>query len=120
MHISLFQDSEETVHSAEINDTFFEQAACFHGDEAIFFFEKKNQNDRLKKASFSIFHGLVILSHPFFFSKKKKLLHLNENKQPVHVTYHLFLQYGWFLQNLGKDFIGTNMHMTVEAKTVSV
>ena len=25
----------------------------------------------------------------------------------------LFLQYGWFLQNLGKDFIRTNMHMTV-------
>ena len=24
-----------------------------------------------------------------------------------------FLHYGWFLQNLGKDFIQTNMHMTV-------
>ena len=27
--------------------------------------------------------------------------------------YHLFLHYGWFLQNLGKDFIRTNMHTTV-------
>ena len=27
--------------------------------------------------------------------------------------YHLFLQYGWFLQNNGKDFIRTNMHTTV-------
>jgi hypothetical protein len=33
----------------------------------------------------------------FFF-----LLHLNEDKQPVHMRYHLFLHYGWFLQNLGK------------------
>jgi hypothetical protein len=29
------------------------------------------------------------------------------------MRYHLFLQYGWFLQNLGKDFIPTNMHTTV-------
>jgi hypothetical protein len=32
-------------------------------------------------------------------------LHSNENKQPVHMRYHLFMHYGWFLQNLGKDFI---------------
>ena len=31
----------------------------------------------------------------------------------VHMRYHLFLQHGWFLQNLGKDFIPTNMHTTV-------
>ena len=49
----------------------------------------------------------------FFFKKKKKLHHLNENKQPVHMRYHLFLHYEWFLQNLGKDFIRTNMHTTV-------
>ena len=48
-----------------------------------------------------------------FFFQKKKLLHLNENKQPVHMRYHLFLHYGWFLQNFGKDFIRTNMHTTV-------
>ena len=41
------------------------------------------------------------------------LFHLNENKQPVHMRYHLFLRYGWFLQNLAKDFIPTNMHTTV-------
>ena len=41
-----------------------------------------------------------------FFSEKEK-------KQPVHMRYDLFLQYGWFLQNLGKDFIWTNMHTTV-------
>ena len=29
------------------------------------------------------------------------------------MRYHLYLQYGWFLQNLGKDFIPTNMHTTV-------
>ena len=44
----------------------------------------------------------------FFFKQKKIfLLHLNENK---HVRYHLILQYGWFLQNLGKCFFSTNMH----------
>ena len=53
----------------------------------------------------------------YFFSKKQNiLLHLNENKQPVHMRYYLFLQYGWFLQNLGKDFIRTNMHTTVGGK----
>ena len=26
------------------------------------------------------------------------------------MRYHLFLQYGWFIQNLGKDFIRTNIH----------
>ena len=26
---------------------------------------------------------------------------------------HLILYYGWFLQNLRKDFIRTNMHTTV-------
>ena len=49
----------------------------------------------------------------FFFKKNFFLLHLDENKQAVHMRYHLFLQYGWFLQNLGKDFIQTNMHTTV-------
>ena len=58
------------------------------------------------------------LSRPFwifFFKKEKKkfLLHLNEKTNGFHMRYHLFLQYGWFLQNLVKDFIPTNMHTTV-------
>jgi hypothetical protein len=32
------------------------------------------------------------------------------------MRYHFFLQYGWFLQNLGKDFIPTNMHTTVTSR----
>ena len=28
--LSLFQDSEETIHIAEINDTSYERAVCFH------------------------------------------------------------------------------------------
>ena len=40
--------SEETINSAEKNDTSFERAACFLWDEA-----KKNQNGKLKKNSFS-------------------------------------------------------------------
>ena len=35
-----------------------------------------------------------------------------------HMRYHLFLHYGWFLQNLGKDFIRTNMHTTVYSRTL--
>ena len=31
----------------------------------------------------------------------------------IYMRYHLFMQYGWFLQNLGKDYIRTNMHTTV-------
>ena len=37
----------------------------------------------------------------------------NENNLGFHMRYHFFLHYGWFLQNLGKDFIRTNMHTTV-------
>ena len=29
------------------------------------------------------------------------------------MRYHLFLHYGWFVQNLGKEFIQTNYHTTV-------
>ena len=57
------------------------------------------------------------LSWPFwfsFFKKRRILLHLNRNKQPVDMRYQLFLHYVWFLQNLGKDFIPTNMHTTVD------
>ena len=41
------------------------------------------------------------------------LIFPNENQLGFHMRYHLFLHYGWFLQNLGKDFIRTNMHTTV-------
>ena len=32
------------------------------------------------------------------------------------MRYHLFLHYGWFFQNLEKDFIRTDMHMTLTYK----
>ena len=35
-----------------------------------------------------------------------------------HMRYHFFLYYEWFLENLRKDFIRTNMHTTVGAKLV--
>ena len=44
---------------------------------------------------------------------KKKLFCINEITKGFHMRYHSFLHYGWFLQNLGKDFIPTNMHTTV-------
>ena len=49
----------------------------------------------------------------YFLSPQLHYFLLNENKQPVHMRDHLFLQYQWFLQNIGKDFIRTNMHTEV-------
>ena len=48
-----------------------------------------------------------------FFSKKKEIALCQENRQPVHMRYHFFLHYGWFLQNLQKEAVQTNMHTTV-------
>ena len=57
------------------------------------------------------------LSRPFWISKWPTqnffLLLLNKNKQLLHMRYHLFLKYGWFSQNLGKEAVWTNMHTTV-------
>ena len=44
---------------------------------------------------------------------QKKCFFINEKTKGFHMRYHSFLHYGWFLQNLGKDFIPTNMHTTV-------
>ena len=72
------------------------------------------QNGQLKKASFSSSANsqYFLMKKSWIAYKKNKLPHLNENKQPIHMRYHLFLHYGWFLHNLGKDFIRTNMHTT--------
>ena len=53
------------------------------------------------------------VGHFEFVIWKNKLLYPNEKKNPIHIRSRLFLQYGWFPQNLGKDFIKTNMHTTV-------
>jgi hypothetical protein len=37
----------------------------------------------------------------------------SENQLGFHMRHYLFMQYGWFLQNLEEDFIQTNMHTTV-------
>ena len=42
-----------------------------------------------------------------------KCLFPNKNQLCFHMRYHLFLHYGWFLQNLEKDFIPTLLHTTV-------
>ena len=41
------------------------------------------------------------------------MLYLKENKQPLHMRYHFFQHYGWFLQNLRKEAVRTNMHTIV-------
>ena len=51
----------------------------------------------------------------FFFSKNKFfLLHLIKKSKGFHMRCHFFLYCGWFLQNLRKDFIRTNMQTTVD------
>ena len=53
------------------------------------------------------------------FSKKNFVdFFPNENQLGFHMRYHLFLHYGWFLQNLKKDFIRTNMNTAVVMLTV--
>jgi hypothetical protein len=44
----------------------------------------------------------------------------NGNQLGFHMRCHLFLHYGGFLQNLGKDFIQTNMHTTVHLSKLFV
>ena len=39
------------------------------------------------------------------FFKKFVLFIPNENQLGFHMRYHLFLHFGWFFQNLEKDFI---------------
>ena len=65
----------------------------------------------------SNFHGLVLGLVELVDAKGigvaqliwSSLLHLKENKQVVHMKYNFFLNYGWFLQNLGEEAVRTNM-----------
>ena len=47
------------------------------------------------------------------FQKKNSLFFINEKTKGFHMRYHSFLHYGWFLQTLEIDFIGTNVPTTV-------
>ena len=48
------------------------------------------------------------LSRPFWNLKWSTQKNLG-----FHMRYHFFLHYGRFLQNLGKEYVRTNMHRTV-------
>ena len=57
------------------------------------------------------------LGQPFWFlfsQKKKYFWFFFPNQKQLGGLYHSFLNYGWFLQNLGKDFIPSIMHMTTQ------
>ena len=54
---------------------------------------------------------IAALDFGFWLLGLKK--NLNENQLGFYIRYRLFLHYGWFLQNLEKGFIRTNMHTTV-------
>ena len=55
-----------------------------------------------------------------FKKKSFVLLYLTKKTKGFHVSHHFFLYYGWFLQNLRKNFIRTNMHTTVKANKVEI
>jgi hypothetical protein len=61
---------------------------------------KSNENWRSWKMRF--FEAAIL---NYFFQKKKKNCVISN-----HMRYHFFLHYGWFLQNLGKEAVRTNMH----------
>ena len=67
------------------------------------------ENDLLFRFWFLVF-GYWVVQKKFF------LFFLNEKTKGFHMRQHLFLHYGWFLQNLEKGFIRTNMHTTVHYK----
>ena len=67
--MGLFQDSEETIHIAEIVHTSYERAACFHWDEAK---RKKNASSQWKQAARSFISALWMVS-----SESWKRLHPN-------------------------------------------
>ena len=73
---------------------------------------KKNFKKKWKLAELE---NELFFSWPFwFFFQKKFLFCFFLMKQPwLSYEVSFFLHYVWFLQNLGKDFIRTNMHTTV-------
>ena len=88
-----------------------------------FFFQKKNffcliltkaRNFRKKKywEVVELENNVFWVGHFDFFFQKKMFISMKINFV-FHMRYHLFLHYGWFLQNLVKDFIRTIMHTTV-------
>ena len=62
--VSLFQVAEETIYSAEINDTSYESHADFHWEKTKenFLFEKpNNQKPKTKKCHFPIVINLWMI-----------------------------------------------------------
>ena len=59
--------------------------------------------------------GLLRIYELYWVFQKKSFFP-NENQLGFHMRFHLFLHYKWFLQNLRKYFIRTNMNTTVPTK----
>ena len=70
-------------------------------------FEKNIENWRSWKMKFCFVFCY------FVFKKKYIFVFLNKNYHGFHMSWCLFLHYGWFLQNLEKGCTRTNMHTTV-------
>ena len=148
MEWSLFLESEETIHNAEINDTSYEPPSCFSlgknnqklkikikmadskkiitsSDNSQYFFMNIScigpwviRIDWLMQRALmwlNLYGNDLSLSRTFWFFFKFFFIIFfpMKNNLAVHIRYYLFLHYGWFLQNLGEDFIPSIMHMTV-------
>ena len=80
-------------------------------DQFLKFSRKNIENWQSWKMRF--FFGFWLLGFPNNFFT-------NENQLGFHMRYQLILHYGSFIQNLGKDFIRTNMHTTVSIGSFTI
>ena len=123
---SIFQDSEETIHSKEknIHISHVKAKVVFIGKkQKQKFYNRSNTNalriNQFYKQFTKKYWELAELENYLFFVGHFEFFFLSENNLGFHMRYHFFLHYGWFLQNLGKGFIRTNMHMTVATEFLS-
>ena len=56
---------------------------------------------------------LFLVGHFDFFEKKNTFFQWKKPWLSYEVSLFFFLYYGWFLQNLGREAVRTNMHTTV-------
>ena len=118
-----FKDSEETIHSKEKNIHISHVKA-----KDVFIGKKQKQKiyNRSQQHQCPSHQSILQTIHEKILriggARKLSFFFVGhfENNLGFHIRYHFFLHYGWFLQNLGKGFIRTNMHMTVATEFLSL
>ena len=79
------------------------------------FIEKKKLNNPITKSLRRTASQPYRLSHTNALCINQSYTSISMKRtKGFHMRQRLFLHYGWFLQNLEKGFIRTNMHTTVD------